>query len=120
VFKKFFEVAEIAAFSETERYDYEENLKNYNDWFSVMNTAKNEGIAEGRAEGRAEGLAEGRAEGEAIGMEKGRAEGRMEGELAMLTKLVLANKEKGKTSSEIAEMLDVDINLVDDILNGKR
>jgi flagellar biosynthesis/type III secretory pathway protein FliH len=81
-----------------------------------MNTAKNEGIAEGRAEGRAEGL----AEGEAIGMEKGRAEGRMEGELAMLTKLVLANKEKGKTSSEIAEMLDVDINLVDDILNGKR
>ncbi|MBQ1969743.1 MAG: hypothetical protein II221_00925, partial [Paludibacteraceae bacterium] len=116
VFKKFFEVAEIAAFSETERYDYEENLKNYNDWFSVMNTAKNEGIAEGRAEGRAEGL----AEGEAIGMEKGRAEGRMEGELAMLTKFVLANKEKGKTSSEIAEMLDVDINLVDDILNGKR
>jgi predicted transposase/invertase (TIGR01784 family) len=66
VFKKFFEVAEIAAFSETERYDYEENLKNYNDWFSVMNTAKNEGIAEGRAEGRAEGLAEGRAEGEAV------------------------------------------------------
>ena len=61
VFKKFFEVAEIAAFSETERYDYEENLKNYNDWFSVMNTAKNEGIAEGRAEGRAEGLAEGEA-----------------------------------------------------------
>ena len=120
VFKKFFEVAEIAAFSETERYDYEENLKNYNDWFSVMNTAKNEGIAEGRAEGLAEGRAEGLAEGEAIGMEKGRAEGRMEGELAMLTKLVLANKEKGKTSSEIAEMLDVDINLVDDILNGKR
>ncbi|MEE1541371.1 MAG: hypothetical protein UF067_02795, partial [Paludibacteraceae bacterium] len=39
--------------------------------FSVMNTAKNEGIAEGRAEGRAEGL----AEGEAIGMEKGRTEG---------------------------------------------
>ena len=83
VFKKFFEVAEIAAFSETERYDYEENLKNYNDWFSVMNTAKNEGIAEGRAEGLAEGEAigmqkgrtEGLAEGEAIGMEKGRTEG---------------------------------------------
>jgi hypothetical protein len=53
-------------------------------------------------------------------MEKGRAEGRMDGELAMLTKLVLANKGKGKTSSEIAEMLDVDTNLVDDILNGKR
>lgn len=90
IFKKLFEVAEIAAFSKNERYDYEENLKNYLDWFNVMRTAKNEGRAEGRAEG----------------------------ELALLTKQVLAKKEKGKTASEIAEMLEVDIEVVDDILNG--
>ena len=90
IFKKLFEVAEIAAFSKNERYDYEENLKNYLDWFNVMRTAKNEG----------------------------RAEGREEGELALLTKQVLAKKEKGKTASEIAEMLEVDIEVVDEILNG--
>ena len=90
IFKKLFEVAEIAAFSKNERYDYEENLKNYLDWFNVMRTAKNEGRAEGRAEG----------------------------ELALLTKQVLAKKEKGKTASEIAEMLEVDIEVVDEILNG--
>lgn len=98
IFKKLFEVAEIAAFSKNERYDYEENLKNYLDWFNVMRTAKNEGRAEGRAEGR--------------------EEGRAEGELALLTKQVLAKKEKGKTASEIAEMLEVDIEVVDEILNG--
>lgn len=90
IFKKLFEVAEIAAFSKNERYDYEENLKNYLDWFNVMRTVKNEGRAEGRAEG----------------------------ELALLTKQVLAKKEKGKTASEIAEMLEVDIEVVDEILNG--
>ncbi len=98
IFKKLFEVAEIAAFSKNERYDYEENLKNYLDWFNVMRTAKNEGRAEGR--------------------EEGRAEGRAEGELTLLTKQVLAKKEKGKTASEIAEMLEVDIEVVDEILNG--
>jgi predicted transposase/invertase (TIGR01784 family) len=75
IFKRFFEVAEIAAFSKTERYDYEENLKNCNDWFSVMNTAKKDGLEEGEAIGLQKGRAEGRAEGEAIGIEKGRAEG---------------------------------------------
>ena len=119
VFKKFFEVAEIAAFSETERYDYEENLKNYNDWFSVMNTAKNEGIAEGRAEGLAEGKAigmqkgrtEGLAEGEAIGIEKGRTEGEAIAKLEMAKNLksqgvptdVIA-KASGLTTEEIEKL----------------
>ena len=116
IFKKFFDVAEIAAFSETERYDYEENLKNYLDWFNVMLTAKNEGIAEGWEEGRAKGL----AEGETIGLQKGRAEGEaigmQKGELALLTRQILAKKEKGNTPSEIADMLEIDINVVEDVL----
>ena len=116
IFKKFFEVAEIAAFSEAERYDYEENLKNYLDWFNVMLTAKNEGIAEGWEEGRAKGL----AEGETIGLQKGRAEGEaigmQKGELALLTRQILAKKEKGNTPSEIADMLEIDINVVEDVL----
>jgi flagellar biosynthesis/type III secretory pathway protein FliH len=82
IFKRFFEVAEIAAFSKTERYDYEENLKNCNDWFSVMNTAKKDGLEEGEAIG----IEKGRAEGEVIGLKKGRAEGRAEGEVIGLQK----------------------------------
>lgn len=62
-----------------------------------------------------------RTEGETIGFVKGRAEGRAEGiaegERNLLTKQVLAKKEKGKTASEIAEMLEVDIKVVEEILN---
>jgi predicted transposase/invertase (TIGR01784 family) len=107
IFNKLFEVAEIAAFSKNERYDYEENLKNFLDWFNIMRTAKNEGLAEGREIG----IEAGRIEG--------RAEGRAEGELAMLSKLVLAKKKKGNTVTEIADMLEIDIKVVEEILNGK-
>ena len=70
IFKRFFEVAEIATFSPTERYDYEENLKNCNDWFSVMNTAKKDGLEEGEAIGLQKGEAIGIEKGEAIGVLK--------------------------------------------------
>ena len=105
VFKKFFEVAEIAAFSETERYDYEENLKNYLDWFNVMLTAKNEGIAEGWEEGRAKGLAEGLAEGETIGLQKGRAEGEAIGILKTAKKM----KDEGVDVNVISKFTDLPI-----------
>lgn len=62
VFKRFFEQAEIANFSQQERRDYRESQKDFWDLFAVTETAEKKG--------RAEGL----AEGEAIGMQKGRAE----------------------------------------------
>ena len=51
VFDKLFEVAEIAAFSKNERYDYEENLKNFLDMYNIMRTVKNERRAEGKVLG---------------------------------------------------------------------
>lgn len=39
-----------------ERQEYEDTLKAYRDWFSVMETAEKKGEAKGRAEGRAEGI----------------------------------------------------------------
>lgn len=66
VFERLFEQAEIAKFTPVERQSYEESLKNLRDWYSVMETAKNEGIAEGRAEGEAIGM----QKGEVIGMQK--------------------------------------------------
>ena len=51
VFKRLFETAEIARFSESEMRDYEESLKNLRDLGNVLNTAKEEGRKEGRKEG---------------------------------------------------------------------
>ena len=50
-FKRLFETAEIARFSESEMRDYEESLKNLRDLGNVLNTAKEEGRKEGREEG---------------------------------------------------------------------
>ena len=74
-FKKIFKEASVANLQSPEKEEYEESLKIYRDWYNVIDTAKNEGLAEGRAEGEAKGRAEGLAEGEA----KGRAEGLAEG-----------------------------------------
>ena len=51
VFKRLFETAEIARFSESEMRDYEESLKNLRDLGNVLNMAKEEGRKEGREEG---------------------------------------------------------------------
>ena len=51
VFKRLFETAEIARFSESEMRDYEDSLKNLRDLGNVLNTAKEEGRKEGRKEG---------------------------------------------------------------------
>ena len=61
VFQKLFEQAEIARYSESERWQYFESQKEYWDNYSIMTTALNKGLAQGRAEGRAEGFAEGEA-----------------------------------------------------------
>jgi predicted transposase/invertase (TIGR01784 family) len=67
IFEKMFNVAEIAKMNIVEYREYEDSLKVYRDWYSVLKTAKREagekGIEEGRAKGRAEGIEEGRAEG---------------------------------------------------------
>ena len=63
-------------------------------------------------EGRAEGITKGRAEG--------RAEGIAEGERKLLTKQVLAKKEKGHSPSKIAEMLEIDIKVVEEILKNQK
>ena len=59
VFSRLFAAAEIARFSQQEMYDYEESLKNFRDWYSVITTAERKGRSEGREEGRKEGLEEG-------------------------------------------------------------
>lgn len=62
VFAHLFEAAEIAKFSRVERYEYEESLKAYRDWFIVMATAELRGEERGKEKGLKEGLEKGRIE----------------------------------------------------------
>ena len=74
VFQRFFEQAEIAKFNRKERLEYEDSLKAYRNWYSVMETAKIKSHIEGHAAGHAAGHAEGLAEGRTKGIAEGRAE----------------------------------------------
>jgi len=96
VFKKLFEQAEIASYSESERRQYYESQKEYWDYFSTMKTAELKGLEKGRAEGRAEGVAE--------GLEKGRAEGLVEGEKMKSFEIARKMKDRGFSAEVIASM----------------
>ena len=61
-FKKLL-VTEIAKLNPQERYEYEDSLKNYRDWFSVIQTAELRGEKKGEVKGMAEGLMIGETKG---------------------------------------------------------
>ncbi len=58
-FKKLFEQAEIAKYSDLERRQYEESKKVFWDNYSVMKTARDKGIQEGIQQGIQQGLQQG-------------------------------------------------------------
>jgi predicted transposase/invertase (TIGR01784 family) len=58
VFKKAFEVAEIANYTREEFRNYQDSVKYYRDLKNVVDTAIKEGTAQGKAQGKAEGKAE--------------------------------------------------------------
>lgn len=101
IFHQLFKIAEIAAFTKEERYDYEESLKNFRDLYNTLSTAERKGIAKGRKEGR--------KEGEAIGMQKGRAEGRKEGEAIGIAK---GEREASLRNAKNLKTLGVDIETI--------
>ncbi|MCZ6884648.1 MAG: PD-(D/E)XK nuclease family transposase [Rickettsia endosymbiont of Ixodes ricinus] len=57
--KKALEVMEIMSFNETERVAYEDHLKWFRDKYSVIESAKEEGLMEGIAEGFKKGIEKG-------------------------------------------------------------
>lgn len=77
----------------------------------LKDTLREEGKEEGRAEGREEGRAEGREEGRI----EGREEGREEGKFMTINIVKLINR--GYSQEEIAQMLNLDLNQVIDVLN---
>lgn len=89
VFHHLFEIAEIAAFTPQERYDYEESLKNFRDMNNVLQTA----------------IRQGYAEGEAIGLEKGKAEGEHKEKLRSAKKML----DKGIDVQTVAEITGLSV-----------
>ena len=67
---------------------------------------------EARERGHAEGLEAGRAEG----LEAGRAEGRFEGDHESMKKLVAKKLKKGKTVEEIADALEEDTEVIEQLI----
>ena len=63
IFKKMFQVAEIAKLNKQEILEYEDNLKRYRDLYSAFETAKMEGEARGEIRGEKRGRIEGKIEG---------------------------------------------------------
>jgi predicted transposase/invertase (TIGR01784 family) len=92
VFRRLFQLAEIARMNPKERSVYEDSLKDYWDLKSAIETYYKEGVEEGRKEGLEEGLAQGEKkglekgleEGERKGLEKGRKAGQLAAARAML------------------------------------
>ena len=82
-------------------FGYQERLKNYRDWYSVMKTAEDKGLAKGMEEGLAKG------------MEEGLAKGMEEGEKIATYKLAKELKNKGMDMDFIKQVT----NLSDDELS---
>lgn len=59
IFERLFKAAEIANFDRKELIEYEDSLKNYRDWYSVVSTAEQKGRKEGIQEGIEKGIQEG-------------------------------------------------------------
>ena len=99
VFKKLFEQAEIAKYSEAERRQYEASQKEYWDYTSTLETAERKGEKRGEMKGREEGRIEGRIEGETQGKKeiarKMKAKGFSADDIAEIT---------GLSASEISEL----------------
>ena len=55
VFEQFFTAAEIAKFTPQEQAEYEESLKAFRDWYSVLTTAEHKGFELGMEKGMAQG-----------------------------------------------------------------
>ncbi len=100
VFEKLFEVAEIAKFTPEQVRSYEDSLKYYRDMKNSLDTAYEEGKEEGKEEGREEGREEGKERRDA--------------------EIVLLMHSKGKVSSEIAELTNLQIDKIERIIkDGK-
>ncbi len=91
VFKKLFEIAEIAKYTKQERYDYQESLRNFRDFWSTIHTYQDIGIEIGISQGieigQKQGIEIGKNQGIEIGKNQGIEIGKKNEKLDMARKM---------------------------------
>jgi predicted transposase/invertase (TIGR01784 family) len=107
IFRRLFEVAEVAHLNPKEIKSYNASLKNFRDWYSTVETAEVKGREEGIEIGMEKGKEIGREEGKMIGREEGKMIGREEGKMIGREEGKMIGREEGKIekSLEIARNL---------------
>ena len=70
-FERLFEACEISKFDAERKLKYEHDMMTERDYYSILNTYKDEGKAEGVKEGFEKGVEQGVLKGKAEGMEEG-------------------------------------------------
>ena len=119
IFKKFFDVAEVAALPREEYAKYLESEKVYYDLDGAFRTADNKGYSrglergkkEGKKEGLKEGMAKGMEQGMAKGMEQGMAKGREETNLENARRM----KAKGFAPQDISDITGIAVETIKDL-----
>ena len=108
IFAELLRACEIGGFSEDKRIIYDKDMDDERRIYSELQTARRIGLEQGLADGIAKGKTEGMAEGLTKGMAKGRAEG--------LALIVNTLSSKGMTAEEIAELTDLQLAEVKELL----
>ena len=111
IFKKFFDVAEVAALPKEEYAKYVESEKVYYDLDGAFRTADNKGFARGLVKGRKEGRKEGIREGMAKGMEEGMAKGMEAANMESARRM----KAKGFGAEDIADITGIPADIVNSL-----
>ena len=82
---------------------YEHDMMTEKDYYSILNTYRDEGKAEGIVEGIAKGKEEGKADGVKEGLEKGIEKGRNEGQEKEKIKIATAMLKLGLSAEAIMQ-----------------
>jgi len=118
VFKKLFELAEIAKMDAKERSVYEDSLKDYRDLKSAIDTYFNEGKIEGFNQGKTEGFSQGKTEGFNQGKTEGFNQGKIEGFNQGKIETAINAIKKGFDNDTIAELTSLTINQIEQLRNN--
>jgi predicted transposase/invertase (TIGR01784 family) len=110
------DICEEAAFTPAELAAYDKYWDMISTEKSIITVSHAEGHEKGREEGRKKGREEGREEGRKEGRKEGREEGRKEERLALVNRF----HQKGLSVGEIADLTDLSVEQINDILNFKQ
>ncbi len=105
IFRKVFEIAEVANLNAEEMNLYESSLKDKRDWKNAIDTATDEA----RKKGLEEGLQEGKRAGMKEGKKEGLKEGLKEGEKKRAIEIARKMKEEGIPAEVIAKITGLSI-----------